>query len=157
MHRPTPPLPKGGGFASGKTGGIPQACRFPHRFVLLGKCLLWNPSVTASPCQLPLAREPFCARYRYCGGSGSTGQSPPGHCGGGFASGKTGGIPQACRFPHRFVLLGKCLLWNPSVTASPCQLPLAREPCGQCPQPMRTVIFSESLLPLQCPVSLVRW
>ena len=23
-----------------------------------------NPSVTATPCQLPLAREPFCARYR---------------------------------------------------------------------------------------------
>ena len=23
-----------------------------------------NPSVTAAPCQLPLAREPFCARYR---------------------------------------------------------------------------------------------
>ena len=24
----------------------------------LGKCLPWNPSVTATPCQLPLAREP---------------------------------------------------------------------------------------------------
>ena len=24
-----------------------------------------NPSVTAAPCQLPLAREPFCARYRF--------------------------------------------------------------------------------------------
>ena len=23
-----------------------------------------NPSVTATPCQLPFAREPFCARYR---------------------------------------------------------------------------------------------
>ena len=32
-----PPLPKGGGFASGKTGGIPQAGRVPHRFVLLRK------------------------------------------------------------------------------------------------------------------------
>ena len=34
----------------------------------MGLCL-WevpavNPSVTAAPCQLPLAREPFCARYR---------------------------------------------------------------------------------------------
>ena len=28
------------------------------------KCLLWNPSVTPPACQLPLAREPFCARYR---------------------------------------------------------------------------------------------
>ena len=32
--------------------------------LLLGKCLLWNPSVTPPACQLPLAREPFCARYR---------------------------------------------------------------------------------------------
>ena len=24
-----------------------------------------NPSVTATPCQLPLAREPFCTRYRF--------------------------------------------------------------------------------------------
>ena len=31
-------------------------------------------------------------------------RSPPGHCGGGFASGKTGGILQAGRFPHGFVL-----------------------------------------------------
>ena len=70
MHRPTPPLPKGGGFASGKTGGIPQACRFPHRFVLLGKCLLWNPSVTAkatggSPAvPAPFNKGAFFIRYR---------------------------------------------------------------------------------------------
>ena len=30
------------------------------------KCLLWNPSVTPTACQLPLTREPFCAWYRHC-------------------------------------------------------------------------------------------
>ena len=64
MHRPKPPLPKGGGFASGKTGGIPQACRFPHRFVLLGKCLLWNPSVTAYAVPAPFNKGAFFIRYR---------------------------------------------------------------------------------------------
>ena len=68
---------------------------------------------------------------------------------------------------------------NPSVTPTACQLPLAREPLraapaanfarqlsatryfpdppgigGQWPQPMRTGIFSKSLLPLQCPVTI---
>ena len=60
MHSPKPPLSKGGGFASGKTGGIPQAGRFPHGFVL-SESACCNPSVTATPCQLPLAREPWGA------------------------------------------------------------------------------------------------
>ena len=33
MHSPKPPLPKGGASAC-RGGGIPQAGRFPHRFVL---------------------------------------------------------------------------------------------------------------------------
>ena len=41
-----------------------------------------NPSVTATPCQLPLAREPL----------GCIDQSPPGHCGGASAC-RGGGIP----------------------------------------------------------------
>ena len=36
---------------------------------------------------------------------------------------------------------------NPSVTPPACQLPFAREPCGQCPLTMRTGIFCVSLLP----------
>ena len=49
------PLAKPGGFRGGQIST--WVCAF-------GKCLLWNPSVTASPCQLPLAREPFYTRYR---------------------------------------------------------------------------------------------
>ena len=55
--RPKPPLPKGGGFASGKTGGIPRVAGF-HMGLCFWKVPAVNPSVTASPCQLPLAREP---------------------------------------------------------------------------------------------------
>ena len=64
MHRPTPPLPKGGVVWHSQTGGIPQACRFPHRFVLLGKCLLWNPSVTAYAVPAPFNKGAFFIRYR---------------------------------------------------------------------------------------------
>ena len=99
MHRPTPPLPKGGGFASGKTGGIPQACRFPHRFVLLGKCLLWNPSVTAKATGgSPAVPAPFNK-----GAFGVQRRSPP--CQRGVPRQRRGGgIPQSGSFPHRFVL-----------------------------------------------------
>ena len=50
-------------------GGSYGVRTFSHWFVLLGKCLLWNPSVTATPCQLPLAREPLGA-VSIPGGSG---------------------------------------------------------------------------------------
>ena len=49
---------------------------------------------------------------------------------------------------------GKCLLWNPSVTASPCQLPLAREPCGQCPLTISHGSFLLLVLSLTRPVSV---
>ena len=88
-----PPLSKGGGFASGKTGGIPQAGRFPHWSVLSGKSPTVNPSVTATPCQLPLAREPL----------GCSDEAPLAIVGVVWRS-QTGGIPQAGRFPYRFVL-----------------------------------------------------
>ena len=48
---------------------------------------------------------------------------------------------------------GKCLLWNPSVTASPCQLPLAREPCGQCPLTISHGSFLRFVTSLTRPVS----
>ena len=41
-------------------GGIPQAGRVPHGFVL-SESACCNPSVTATPCQLPFAREPWGA------------------------------------------------------------------------------------------------
>ena len=43
----------------------------------LGKCRLCDPSVTPPACQLPLAREPFCARYRYFA-AGLVSSLPPG-------------------------------------------------------------------------------
>ena len=52
-----------------------------------------NPSVTAAPCQLPLAREPL----------GCSDEAPLAIVGVVWRS-QTGGIPQAGRFPHRFVL-----------------------------------------------------
>ena len=52
-----------------------------------------NPSVTAAPCQLPLAREPL----------GCSDEAPLAIVGVVWRS-QTGGIPQAGRFPHRFAL-----------------------------------------------------
>ena len=43
-------------------GGIPQAGRFPHRLVLLESACC--ESLSRLRRQLPLTREPFCARYR---------------------------------------------------------------------------------------------
>ena len=156
-----PPLSKGGGFASGKTGGIPQAGRFPHWSVLSGKSPTVNPSVTATPCQLPLAREPLG-----CGvGNGllqdsdfqqmppakmqiesvlshqkrvihrqpiHTQQapiSPPCQRGVVLPLAKPGGFHRLTGF-HISLYHGEVPTVNPSVTATPCQLPLAREPLG---------------------------
>ena len=52
-----------------------------------------NPSVTATPCQLPLAREPL----------GCSDEAPLAIVGVPRQR-RGGGIPQAGRFPHRFVL-----------------------------------------------------
>ena len=46
-------------------GGIPQVGRFPHRFILSESACCRIPQAKIRDfCQLPLAREPFCARYR---------------------------------------------------------------------------------------------
>ena len=50
-------------------GGIPQAGRFPHRLVLSESACC--ESLSRLRRQLPLAREPFCVRYRYCGAVGA--------------------------------------------------------------------------------------
>ena len=63
MHRPKPPLPKGGGLAKPNRGDS-AGWQVSTWVCAYGKCLPWNPSVTPPACQLPLAREPFCARYR---------------------------------------------------------------------------------------------
>ena len=63
MHSPKPPLPKGGGLAKPNRGDKRLAGFHIGLYFL--KVPTVNPSVTASPCQLPLAREPFCARYRF--------------------------------------------------------------------------------------------
>ena len=65
VHRPKPPLPKGGGLAKPNRGDK-RPSGF-HMGSYFGKAPTVNPSVTATPCQLPLAREPL----------GCTGQSPP--------------------------------------------------------------------------------
>ena len=62
----SPPCQRGVVWRS-QTGGILQGGRFPHRFVLLGKCLLWNPSVTAYAVPAPFNKGAFFIRYRYCG------------------------------------------------------------------------------------------
>ena len=45
---------------------------------------------------------------------------------------------------------------NPSVTATPCQLPLAREPCGQCPLTISHGNLLRIVTALTRPVSLLR-
>ena len=59
---PKPPLPKGGASAC-RGGGDKRLAGF-HIGYCFQKVPAVNPSVTAAPCQLPLAREPFYARYR---------------------------------------------------------------------------------------------
>src|SRR5699024_10251366 len=48
----------GGWFGEAKPGGFPRVAGF-HIGLYLRKVPTVNPSVTAAPCQLPLAREPL--------------------------------------------------------------------------------------------------
>ena len=138
-----------------------------------------NPSVTPVACQLPLTREP-CGQCPLTGvppvsiSHGSflrivlsltrpvsllrcsrcLGQSPP--CQRGVPRHRRGGgIPQAGRFPHGFVLSEsaccKSLSQKSKIFASSLsQGSLAGSARGQ----FRMGIFSKSLLPLQRPVTL---
>ena len=63
-----------------------------------------------------------------------------------------GGIPQSGSFPHGFVLSRSANCESLS-HASGVPAPFGKGACGQWPLTMRTEIFCESLLPLQCPVS----
>ena len=158
MHRPKPPLSKGGASAPPRRGdSAGKACGTSYLFPLhyslkslpfstLGcafkKVPTVNPSVTAAPCQLPFAREPLrvvpadnFARWL------STNRSfpdPPGigglpkaplAKGGWFGEAKPGGFPRLAGF-HIGLYFQEVPPVNPSVTAAPCQLPLAREPLG---------------------------
>ena len=68
---------------------------------------------------------PCPARYRYCGGSGCTGQSPPCQRGVGLAE-PNRGDSKAGRFPHWLVLLESACC--ESLSRLRRQLPLTREP-----------------------------
>src|SRR5699024_8287389 len=106
---PKAPLAKGGCLGNAEAGGfrrqslrnflpIPSSL-FPkkpspfHTGLYFGGVPTVNPSVTAAPCQLPLAREPL----------GCSDEAPLAIVGVPRQR-RGGGIPQACRFPHRFVL-----------------------------------------------------
>ena len=58
------PLAKGGWFCLWQNRGDKRLTGL-HMGLYFLKVPTVNPSVTAAPCQLPLAREPFCARYRF--------------------------------------------------------------------------------------------
>ena len=62
-NRTKAPLAKGGCLGLPRRGDK-RLAGF-HMGLFYRKVPTVNPSVTATPCQLPLAREPFCARYRY--------------------------------------------------------------------------------------------
>ena len=83
-------------------GGIPQAGRFPHGFVL-SESACCNPSVTATPCQLPLAREPL----------GCSDEAPLAK-GGWFGEAKPGGFPRLAGF-HIGLYFQEVPPVNPSV------------------------------------------
>ncbi len=57
-QRTKAPLVKGGWFGEAKPGGFRRLAGF-HIGLFYRKVPAVNPSVTAAPCQLPLAREPF--------------------------------------------------------------------------------------------------
>ena len=113
LHRPL--APSGTFGASSLPEGAMGFCRFTW-VCALGQVPTVNPSVTATPCQLPLTREPL----------GAADQSPPGHCGGASAPPRRGD-KRLAGF-HMGLYFEKVPTVNPSVTATPCQLPLTREP-----------------------------
>ena len=59
MHRPTPPLPKGGGFASGKIGGFRRLAGFHIGLYFWESACCGIPQSRLTPCQLPFTRELF--------------------------------------------------------------------------------------------------
>ena len=156
----SPPCQRGVVLPLAKPGGFLRLAGF-HISLYHGEVPTVNPSVTATPCQLPLAREPLG-----CGvGNGllqdsdfqqmppakmqiesvlshqkrmihrqpiHTQQapiSPPCQRGVVLPLAKPGGFLRLAGF-HISLYHGEVPTVNPSVTATPCQLPLAREPLG---------------------------
>ena len=130
---PKPPLSKGGASAPPRRGDTqaPPGYFLPNHSSLFTKksspfhiglyfeeVSAVNPSVTAAPCQLPLAREPL----------GCSDEAPLAK-GGCLGTAEAGGFPRLAGF-HTGLYFWKVPAVNPSVTAAPCQLPLAREPLG---------------------------
>src|SRR5699024_1707676 len=64
LHSPKPPWPLWGWFGEAKPGGFPRLAGF-HIGLYFQEVPPVNPSVTATPCQLPFTREPFYVRCRY--------------------------------------------------------------------------------------------
>ena len=127
------PLAKGGWFCRRQNRGDSEVRRFPHGFVLLESACCGIPQArrrppgAPRPCQFPFTREPFCARYRYCGGSGCANQSPRAIAGVVLPEAKPGDS-EVRRFPHGFVLLESACCGIPQSRLTPCQLPFTREP-----------------------------
>ena len=159
MHRPKPPLSKGGASAPPRRGdSAGKACGTSYLFPLhyslkslpfstLGcafkKVPTVNPSVTAAPCQLPFAREPLrvvpadnFARWL------STNRSfpdPPGigglpkaplAKGGCLGTAEAGGFRRLAGFHIGLYFWESACCGIPQSRLTPCQLPLAREPLG---------------------------
>ena len=157
MHRPKPPLPKGGASAPPRRGDS-EAGKFPHRFVLL----------ESSHCESLSQKSKIFASSLWQGSLWGAATKPPLPKGGASAC-RGGGIPQAKPgnfLPITYSLFTKKLSlfhigWyfeevptvNPSVTPPACQLPFAREPCGQCPQPISHDSFLLLVTSLTRPVS----
>ena len=72
--------------------------------------------------------------------------------GGWFGEAKPGGFPRLAGF-HIGLYFQEVPPVNPSVTATPCQPPLAREPCGQCPLTISHGSFLRFVTSLTRPVS----
>ena len=109
----------------------------------MGKVPAVNPSVTATPCQLPLAREPpacrrcqfrtklVCNRYFPDPPGNATGwkwvhsPKPPWPLWGWFCLRQNRGDSSGWQVSTWVCTMGKVPAVNPSVTATPCQLPQA--------------------------------
>ena len=73
-----PPWPLWGWFGYAKPGGFPRLAGF-HMGLYFDEVLSVNPSVTAAPCQLPLAREPLgCSDEAPLAKGGWFGEAKPG-------------------------------------------------------------------------------
>ena len=101
------PLAKGGCLGNAEAGGFRRLAGF-HIGLYFEKV----------PAQPPLAREPL----------GCSDEAPLAK-GGCLGNAEAGGFPRLAGF-HIGLYFEKVPAVNPSVTATPCQLPLAREPLG---------------------------